>query len=106
MFAATQKKSSALTSKKWQRVGFPILTGLMALAFIGIASQEFLFAWILRDPGEDVHLWHIAEFAALGILLFGGVLLTLLRRPEEKPVLAQFMILSLAALTIGVAFFE
>ena len=71
-------------------------------AFLLIAGTfEFIPAWILKDPAESVHLWHIAELSALAALLLGGVMLALIRRPQEKPLLAQFFLLSLIILGIG-----
>ena len=71
-------------------------------AFLLVAGTfEFIPAWILRDAADEVHLWHIAELSALAALLLGGVMLALIRRPEEKPLLAQFFLLSLVILSIG-----
>ncbi len=71
-------------------------------AFLLIAGTfEFIPAWVLRDAADEVHLWHIAELSALAALLLGGVMLALIRRPQEKPLLAQFFLLSLIILSIG-----
>ncbi len=71
-------------------------------AFLLIAGTfEFIPAWVLRDPADQIHLWHIAELSALAALLLGGVALALIRRPQEKPLLAQFFLLSLIILSIG-----
>jgi hypothetical protein len=71
-------------------------------AFLLIAGTfEFIPAWILRDAADDLHLWHIAELSALAALLLGGVMLALIRRPQEKLLLAQFFLLSLIILAIG-----
>ncbi len=71
-------------------------------AFLLIAGTfEFIPAWILRDAADGIHLWHIAELSALAALLLGGVMLALIRRPQEKLLLAQFFLLSLIILAIG-----
>ena len=71
-------------------------------AFLLIAGTfEFIPAWVIRDPADQIHLWHIAELSALAALLLGGVMLALIRRPQEKPLLAQFFLLSLIILSIG-----
>ena len=93
------------TSKNWRSRGFTVIASLLALALIAAAAFEFYHAWILRDPADDPHLWHISELVALAILLAGSVL-TLLRQPEKKPLLAQFLVLSMAILAVGVMFFE
>ncbi len=56
-----------------------------------MSTFEFIPAWILQDPAESIHLWHIAELTALAGILLAGVMLGLVRRPEEKPLLAQFV---------------
>ena len=85
---------------------FRVLAGLLTLVLIGIGSKEFLDAWILRDPSQSIHLWHVAEMAALTIIVLAGSLLTLLQRPQEKPLLAQFFALSVTVLAMGMAPFE
>src|SRR5260370_541408 len=71
-------------------------------AFLLIAGTFGLIAvWVLRDPADQIRLWHIAELSALAALLLGGVALALIRRPQEKPLLAQFFLLSLIILSIG-----
>src|SRR5258708_35008867 len=76
-------------------------------AFLLIAGTfEFIPAWVLRDAADQIHLWHIAELSALAALLLGGVALALIRRPQEKPLLAPFFLLSLIILSICVIPFD
>ncbi len=85
--------------------GYPIITGVMALALFIASGVEFFTAWILRDPVEDIHLWHIAQLVALAILL-GFVLISLMHRAQEKPLLAQFIVLTAIITTIAMVPFE
>jgi hypothetical protein len=89
-------------SKKRRAEAFALFAGFLAVALLIAGSFEFIPAWILRNPADDIHLWHIAELAALSALLLGGVIVGLLRRPQEKPLLAQFFVLSSIILGIGI----
>ena len=89
-------------SKKRRAEAFALFAGFLSVALLIAGSFEFIPAWILRNPADDIHLWHIAELAALSALLLGGVIAGLLRRPQEKPLLAQFFVLSSVILGIGI----
>lgn len=93
-------------SKKRRAEAFALFAGFLAFALFIAGSFEFIPAWILRDPADDIHLWHIAELAALSALLLGGIMVALLRRPQEKPLLAQFFVLSSLILAIGITPFN
>ncbi len=105
MFVAKKHTTSSYNIKKWRARGFSLLISLFALALFAAGGFEFFNAWILREPDQIPHLWHISELVGLAILL-GGTLLTLLRQPEKKPLLAQFLVLALSILAVGVMFFE
>jgi len=85
---------------------FRVFALLLTIMFVGITSSEFIPAWILGDPAMSIHLWHIAELLALLSILLGGTLLSLLHRPEEKPLLAQFFVLSMIAASIALMPFD
>ena len=89
--------------KKWRVIVFVIVGGLLAL----LALYAGVFNLLLL-PGQsgfpsEVHLWHQAQSGALIALLLGDSLLALLWRPQRKPLLAQFVILSLAIFSLGFA---
>ena len=105
MFVAKKHTTSSNNIKKWRARGFSLLISLFALALFAAGGFEFFNAWILREPDQIPHLWHISELVGLAILL-GGTMLTLLRQPEKKPLLAQFLVLALSILAVGVMFFE
>jgi hypothetical protein len=73
---------------------------------VAVAGAEYIQAWVLRDPAESVHLWHIAELVALLGILLGGTLLSLMHRPQDKPLLAQFFVISMVLCAIGIMPFQ
>ena len=94
-------KMQQIDRKKWRMRGFTLLAVGLSIFWLAAGSFEFIPAWILRDPADDIHLWHIAELAALAALLLGGVMLGLIRRPQEKPLLAQYFLLSMLIGFVG-----
>jgi hypothetical protein len=98
MFAAIKNHLSHDKFQNLRTRGFMLVSVLFILALVGTGSYKFVMAWIIRDPVEQIHLWHVAELAALTILLFAGTLLWLLQRPQEKPLLAQFFVFGIVFL--------
>ncbi len=92
--------------KKWRSRVFTFLTVFLSIVLLIAGTFEFIPAWILKDPADSIHLWHIAELTALSAILLGGVMFGLLRKPEEKPLLAQFIIMSVIILAIGLTPFN
>ena len=102
----TKTSASASSGRNWRLGIFRSFATLIALAFMAVSGTEFVQAWILGDPAESIHLWHIAELVALLSILLAGTLFSLLHRPEEKPLLAQFFVLSMGISAIGIMPFE
>src|SRR5215831_12413136 len=92
--------------KQGRSKGFMLLTGVLALALLAGGTFEFIPAWILGNPSDVIHLWHISELGALSAIFLGGITLTLLRQPEEKPLLAQFFVVGGVILALSIAPFE
>ena len=92
--------------QKWRSKVFTFLTVFLSIVLLIAGTFEFIPAWILRDPADSIHLWHIAELTALSAILLGGVMFGLVRKPEEKPLLAQFIVLSIIILAIGLIPFD
>lgn len=98
--------SSALPQpevKKWRVIVFVIVVGLLALLTLygGIGD-------LLLLPGQsgfpsEIHRWHEAQSGTFTALLFGGSLLALLWRPQRKPLLAIFVVLSIALVSLSFA---
>jgi hypothetical protein len=102
MFVAKLRK---LNTKQLRTNGFSILAAVLAIVFLFVGTFEFIPAWILKDPVDAVHLWHIAELTTIAALL-GGPLVPLIRRPQEKPLLVLFIVLCTILLAIGILPFE
>ena len=88
--------------KKWRPRVFTFLTVFFTIVLLIAGTFEFIPAWILKDPVDSIHLWHIAELTAIAIVL-GSVMFGLVRKAEEKPLLAQFIVMSTIILVIGIA---
>jgi len=89
--------------KKWRPRVFTFLIVFLSTVLLVAGTFEFIPAWILRNPPDAIHLWHIAELTALSAILLGGVMFGLVRKPEEKPLLAQFIVMSVIILAVGIA---
>src|SRR5207344_350404 len=92
--------------KKWRSRVFTFLTVFLSIVLLIAGTFEFIPAWILKDPADSIHLWHIAELTALAAVLLGGVMFGLVRKPEEKPLLAQFIVMSVIILAVGLIPFD
>src|SRR5258706_5403877 len=93
-------------SNKSRAEAFALFAGFLSVVLLIAGTFEFIPAWILRAPADDIHLWHIAELTALATLLFGGVIFGLLRRPQEKPLLAQFFVISMLISAVAITPFN
>ncbi|MGZ3628986.1 MAG: hypothetical protein ACXVDN_15145 [Ktedonobacteraceae bacterium] len=91
--------------QKWRSRVCTFLTVFLSVVLLIAGTFEFIPAWILKDPADSIHLWHIAELTAIAILL-GGVMFGLVRKPEKKPLLAQFIVMSMIILALGIAPFS
>src|SRR5262245_14241500 len=87
----------------WPVIVFTILAGMAALLFFmnlyRLSGPWGPLGWDRNDdPCElyrDLRRWHEAMWGAVTGILSGGVLLSLLWRPREKPLLIQFVVLML-----------
>ncbi len=94
-----------IDSKKWRSRVFTFLAVVLSIVLLIAGTFEFIPAWILKDSADSIHLWHIAELSAIAIVL-GGVMLGLVRKAEEKPLLAQFVVISTIILAVGIMPFD
>src|SRR5579859_6231308 len=81
---------------------FTLLVSILTVVMIFVGLFEFIPAWILKNPPDQPHLWHIAELSAIPALL-GGCMLGMIRGPQQKTLLAQFIVLSTVLLAVGIA---
>src|SRR5690349_1925252 len=85
----------------WRMIAFTILAGIAALLFfMNLYRLSAPWAPLAAYPNDDprllnpaLHRWHDAMWSAVSGILNGGVLLALLWRPRQKPLLIQYMAL-------------
>src|SRR5258708_12087543 len=82
--------------KKWRVIVFVIVAGLLVL--LSLYGGFFDLLLLSGQPGfpSDIHRWHEAQSGTLGAILFAGSLVALLWRPQRKPLMVQFVVLSIA----------
>ena len=91
----------------WRRIIFTILAGVVTYFLLTnlfrLAAPWASMGWYPHDDprqlNPDLHRWHEAMWGAVTGILNAGVLLSLLWRPRETPLLIQFI----AFVVIGAA---
>ena len=89
--------------RRWHVILFEIIAGLLLLLVLFGSFRDLLLL-----PGQSGfpsinHRWHEAQSGAFMVIIFGGSLLTLLWRPQSKPLLMQFIVLSIGIVSIAFA---
>lgn len=98
--------SSALPQpevKKWRVTLFVIVAGLLALLVLYAGIPDLLLLPGQSGFPSEIHRWHEAQSGVFTALLFGGSLLALLWRPQRKPLLVVFLVLSIALVSLSFA---
>ena len=98
-------KMSAAQRWNWRTALFTVLAALVALLFLtNLYRLSAPWAPLAVYPNDDarllnpeLHRWHDAMWGAVSGILNGGVLLSLLWRPRQKPLLIQFVALIVIA---------
>src|SRR6266566_679171 len=86
--------------KRWHIILFDTIAGLLILpTFYGSLGDLLLL------PGQSgfpsiIHRWHEAQSGAFMTILFGGRRLALLWKPQTKPLLMQYLVLSIGIVCI------
>src|SRR6266704_1725414 len=86
--------------KRWHVISFVTIAGLLTLLVLFASVRDLLLL-----PGQSgfpsvIHRWHEAQSGAFMTILFGGSLLTLLWKPQTKPLLMQYLVLSIGIVCI------
>ena len=86
--------------KRWHVILFVTIAGLLTLLMLFASVRDLLLL-----PGQSgfpsvIHRWHEAQSGAFMTILFGGSLLTLLWKPQTKPLLMQYLVLSIGIVCI------
>ena len=81
--------------KRWHVILFDTIAGLLLLLILFGSGRDLLLL-----PGQSgfpsiIHRWHEAQSGAFMTILLGGSLLALLWKPQNKPLLMQYILLSI-----------
>jgi hypothetical protein len=98
----------------WRRIIFTIFAGVVTFFLLTnlfrLAAPWASMTWYPHDdPRElnpDLHRWHEVMWGAVTGILEGGVLLSLLWRPRQNPLLIQFMAVAVIGAVLIVLPFE
>ena len=98
----------AIKGWDWRRILFTAVAGVVTFFLLTnlfrLAAPWASMSWYPHDdPRElnpELHRWHEAMWGAVTGILTGGVLLSLLWRPRQNPLLIQYM----ALVVIGAVF--
>src|SRR5215467_9711074 len=89
--------------KQWHVIVFGIVAGLLTLLVLYGGFGDLLLLSGQTGFPSDIHRWHEGQSGALMVIVFGGCLLALLWQPQNRPLLAQFLVLSIAILCLAFA---
>ena len=81
--------------KRWHVILFDTIAGLLILLVLFGSSRDLLLLSGQSGFPSIIHRWHEAQSGALMMILFGGSLLALLWKPQNKPLLMQYIVLSI-----------
>jgi len=81
--------------KRWHVILFVTIAGILTLLMLFASGRDLLLL-----PGQSgfpsvIHRWHEAQSGAFMTILLGGSLLALLWKPQSKPLLMQYIVLSI-----------
>ena len=81
--------------KRWHVILFDTIAALLLILVLFGSGRDLLLL-----PGQSgfpsiIHRWHEAQSGAFMTILFGGSLLALLWKPQNKPLLMQYILLSI-----------
>lgn len=89
--------------KRWHVIVFVTVAGLLTLLVLFGGVRDLLLLPDQSGFPSIIHLWHEAQSGALMVIILGGSLLTLLWRPQSKPLLMQYLVLSIGILCLSFA---
>jgi hypothetical protein len=81
--------------KRWHVILFVTIAGLLTLLVLYGSVRDLLLLPDQSGFPSIIHRWHEAQSGALMTILFGGSLLALLWKPQNKPLLMQYIVLSI-----------
>src|SRR2546430_5101513 len=86
--------------KRWHVILFDTIVVLLTLLALFASVRDLLLL-----PGQSgfpsvIHRWHEAQSGAFMTILLGGSLLALLWKPQNKPLLMQYIVFSIGIVCI------
>ena len=92
MSTSTQSQGEV---KRWHIILFDAIAGLLLLLMLFGSGRDLLLLPDQSGFPSIIHRWHEAQSGAFMALLFGGSLFALLWKPQNKPLLMQYIVLSI-----------
>jgi hypothetical protein len=89
--------------KRWHVIVFVTVAGLLTLLTLFGGVRDLLLLPGQSGFPSSIHLWHEAQSGALTVIILGGSLLALLWRSQSKPLLMQYLVLSIGILCLAFA---
>lgn len=90
-------------TKQWHVILFVIVAGLLTILVLFGGIRDLLLLSGQSGFPSEIHRWHEGQSGTLMVIVFGGSFLALLWRPLSKPLLAQFIVLSIVILSLAFA---
>jgi hypothetical protein len=106
MKGGKQMASSATSQsdvKRWHVIVFVTVAGLLTLLVLFGGVRDLLLLPDQSGFPSIIHRWHEAQSGTLMVIIFGGSLLALLWRSQSRPLLMQYLVLSIGILILAFA---
>ncbi len=81
--------------KRWHVILFDAIAGLLVLLMLFASGRDLLLLPDQSGFPSIIHRWHEAQSGAFMTILLGGSLLALLWKPQTKPLVMQYILLSI-----------
>jgi hypothetical protein len=89
--------------KRWHMITFVVVAGLLTILLLCGGIGDLL---ILPDQAgfpSVIHRWHEGQAGTLLVIMLGGSMLAMLWRPLSKPLLAQYVVISIGIACLAFA---
>jgi hypothetical protein len=90
--------------KRWHVILFDAIAGLLVLLMLFASGRDLLLLPGQSGFPSEIHRWHEAQSGAFMTILLGGSLLALLWKPQTRPLLMQYLLLSIGIVCLLFAF--
>jgi hypothetical protein len=97
MSALTKHQGEA---KRWHVILFDAIAGLLILLMLFASGRDLLLLPDQSGFPSIIHRWHEAQSGAFMTILLAGSLLALLWKPQTKPLVMQYILISIGIVCI------